>query len=186
MNQALSLSSALDLFSSIAELDTKKIAEGEEVTVYQDLDTGNVRVEYQSAHSEVPIQMDYRAPQVIDEGKMAGQKTNPEFEAVESEPKWEAMGPDDADLTFEGENVVGQVDDLTTDTSKLKEFGKNKKLTIKEKIEAKKKQDYRKSLEHDSQTQVDYIDNKYGPYQDPDVGMDEFGNLVDEYGEIID
>ena len=165
---------------------TKKIAEGEEVTVYQDLDTGNVRVEYQSAHSEVPIQMDYKAPQVIEEGKHAGQKTNPEFEAVEAEPNWTRTGPDDADLTFEGENIVGRVEDLTTDTSKLKEFGKNKKLTIKEKIEAKKKQDYRKSLEHDTQTQTDYIEGKYGPRTEPDVGMDEFGNLVDEYGEIID
>ena len=165
---------------------TKKIGEGDEVTVYQNLDTGNVKVEYQSAHSEVPIQMDYKAPveDITSKGKPI--KTEPEFTAVESEPKWEQVGPDDGDLTFEGENIVGRVEDLTTDTSKLKEFGKNKKLTIKEKIEAKKKQDYRKSLEHDSQTQVDYIDNKYGPYQDPDVGMDEFGNLVDEYGEIID
>ena len=130
--------------------------------------------------------MDYRAPQVIDEGNMAGQKTNPEFEAVESEPKWEAMGPDDADLTFEGENVVGQVDDLTTDTSKLKEFATNKKLTLNEIVESKKKRDYRKTLEHDSQTQADYIETKYGPGPEADVGMDEFGNLVDEYGEILD
>ena len=165
---------------------TKKFGKGEEVTVYQDLNTGNVRVDYQSAHSEVPIQMDYRAPQVIDEGKMAGQKTDPEFEAVESEPKWEAMGPDDADLTFEGENVVGQVDDLTTDTSKLKEFATNKKLTLNEIVESKKKRDYRKSLEHDSEIQADYIETKYGPGPEADVGMDEFGNLVDEYGEIID
>ena len=108
------------------------------------------------------------------------------FSAVEAEPRWQQTAPDDADLTFEGENIVGRVEDLTTDTSKLKEFGKNKKLTIKEKIEAKKKQDYRKSLEHDSETQADYIETKYGPGPEPDVGMDEFGNLVDEYGEIID
>jgi YHS domain-containing protein len=166
---------------------SKKIAQGEDVTVYQNLDTGDVRVEYQSVHSEVPIQMEYKAPQVIDEGKMAGQKTNPEFSAVESEPSWTRTAPDDADLTFEGENVVGRVEDLTTDTSKLKEFGKKKKLTVKEKIEAKKKQDYRKSLEHDTQTQADYIETKYGPGPDSsDIGMDEFGNLVDEYGEIID
>ena len=165
---------------------TKKIGKGEEATVYQNLDTGNVRVEYQSAHSEVPIQMEYKAPQVIEEGKHAGQKTDSEFSAVEAEPRWQQTAPDDADLTFEGENIVGRVEDLTTDTSKLKEFGKNKKLTIKEKIEAKKKQDYRKSLEHDSETQADYIETKYGPGPEPDVGMDEFGNLVDEYGEIID
>ena len=165
---------------------TKQISKGEHVDVYRDLDTGNVRVEYQSKHSEAPIQMEYRAPQVIDEGKHAGKKTDPEFEAVEAEPRWEIHGPDDADIGFDGENIVGKIDDLTTDTSKLKEFGKNKKLTIKEKLEAKKKQDYRKSLEHDSQTQADYLEGKHGPGPEPDTGMDEFGNIVDEYGEIID
>ncbi len=168
---------------------SKQISKGEHVDVYQNLDTGNVRVEYQSAHSEMPIQMEYRAPTeevVTKGGKQTSVKTKSEFEAVESEPKWEATGPDDADLTFEGENVVGRVEDLTTDTSKLKEYGKKKKLTMKEIVESKKKQDYRKSLEHDTQTQADYLEGKHGPGPEPDVGMDEFGNLVDEYGEIID
>ena len=134
----------------------------------------------------MPIQMEYRAPEEITSGKHAGKKTKPEFDAAESEPQWQQTAPDDADLTFEGENVVGKVDDLTTDTSKLKEYGKKKKLTIKEKLEAKKKQDYRKSLEHDTSTQADYLENKYGPGPEPDTSIDEFGNVIDEYGEIIE
>jgi len=165
---------------------TKKIGKGEEVTVYQDMNTGNVRVEYQSAHSEMPIHMEYKAPEEITSGKYAGKKTKSEFEAAESEPNWEAVGPDDADLAFDGENLVGKVDDLTTDTSKLKEYGKNKKLTIKEQLDAKKKQDYRKSLEHDSQTAADYLEGKHGPGPEPNTSIDEFGNVIDEYGEIIE
>ena len=134
----------------------------------------------------MPIQMEYRAPEVIEEGAMKGKKTKPEFDAAEAEPNWTRTGPDDADLTFEGENLVGNVDDLTTDTSKLKEYGKKKKLTINEMMEAKKKQKYRKSLEHDTQTQADYIEGKYGPGPEDTTSMDEFGNILDEYGEIID
>ena len=58
--------------------------------------------------------------------------------------------------------------------------------TMKEIVESKKKRDYRKSLEHDTQTQADYIENKYGPGPEPDTSIDEFGNVIDEYGEIIE
>ena len=134
----------------------------------------------------MPIHMEYKAPEEITSGKLRGQKTKPEFEAVEAEPNWTRTGPDDADLVFDGENVVGRVDDLTTDTSKLKAYGKKKKRTIKEKLDAKKKQDYRKSLEHDTQTQADYLEGKHGPGPEPSTSIDEFGNVIDEYGEIID
>ena len=165
---------------------SKQISKGEHVDVYQNLDTGNVRVEYQSAHSEMPMQMEYKAPEEITSGKYKGTKTKSEFEAVEAEPNWEVHGPDDADLAFEGENIVGKIDDLTTDTSKLKEYGKNKKLTMKEIVESKKKRDYRKDLEYDSSTQADYLESKYGPGPEPSTSIDEFGNVIDEYGEIIE
>ena len=57
---------------------------------------------------------------------------------------------------------------------------------MKEIVESKKKRDYRKDLEYDTSTQADYIETHYGPGSEPDVSMDEFGNLIDEYGEIID
>ena len=115
-----------------------------------------------------------------------GTKTKSEFEAVESEPKYVATGPDDAEVVWDLDNVVGNVDDLTTDTSKLKHFATKKKPTLKEIVESKKKRDYRKDLEYDTSTQADYIESKYGPGPEDTTSMDEFGNLIDEYGEIID
>ena len=162
---------------------TKKIGNGEEVTVYQNLDTGNVRVTYGPLHPRASndlstVHLEYRAPEVIDSGKMKGQKTKPEFDAVESEPKYVAVGPDDAEVQWDFDNVVGNVDDLTTDTSKLKEFGTKRKLTHKDKVKAKKKQKYRQQLEEDTSTQVDYSASKYGEGDDTSDLFDEFGNYI--------
>jgi hypothetical protein len=152
---------------------TKKISKTEEVTVYNNLDTGNVRVEYGPTHPRASndlstVHLEYRAPEVIDEGKYAGKKTKSEFEAVESEPKYVATGPDDAEVVWDLDNVVGNVDDLTTDTSKLKKFATKKKLTHRDKVKAKKKQKSREILETDTETQVDYSASKYGEGPDPD------------------
>ena len=166
---------------------TKKIGGGkygdEEVTVYQNLDTGNVRVEYGSplldeqgrviraSNDPGVLHLEYRAPQVIDEGKHAGQKTEPEFAAAESEPRvvnWEG------DVEFEHLNEVNKVDDLLTDTSPLKTFAK-KKLTHKEKVIAKKKQKYKTKLEEDPSEQLDYIERKEGMTID---------DLVDEEARV--
>jgi hypothetical protein len=108
---------------------------------------------------EAPIQLEYRAGEVIEEGKYAGKKTNPEFEAVESEPVGRAQGPDDYSIEWDGENVVGKVDDLTSDTSKLKEFATKRKLTHKDKIIAKKKQ---KAVQEVHKNESDYIVKKQG------------------------
>ena len=161
---------------------TKKIGKGEEVTVYQNLDTGNVRVEYGPTHPRESnnlstVHLEYRAGEVITEGKHAGKKTKPEFEAVESEPKYVAVGPDDAEVQWDLDNVVGNVDDLTTDTSKLKEFGTNRKLTHKDKVKAKKKQEYRQHLETDTEAQVDYSVNKYGEGQDYDDYLPDIDDM---------
>ena len=99
-----------------------------------------------------------------------------------SEPKYVATGPDDAEVVWDLDNVVGNVDDLTTDTSKLKTFATKKKLTHKDKVKAKKKQKYRQRLEEDTMEQIDYIENKHGPFQDPEPAddlFDEFGNLIE-------
>ena len=162
---------------------TKSISKTEDVTVYQDLDTGNVRVEYGPLHPRASndlstVHLEYRAPQVIDEGSAMGKKTKPEFDAVESEPKHVAVGPDDAEVQWDLGNVVGNVDDLTTDTSKLKAFGTKRKLTHRDKVKAKKKQEYRQKLETDTETQVDYSTSKYGEgYETSDL-FDDLGNYT--------
>ena len=108
---------------------------------------------------EAPIQLDYKAPSVIDEGKMAGKKTKPEFSAVESEPRvvnW------DGDIEFDGENIVGNVDDLLSDTTKIKNYAKGKKPTMKDFVTNKKKTDKVKNLNEDTSAQLDYIEKKHG------------------------
>ena len=72
----------------------------------------------------------------------------------------------DGDIEKSGINEVGNVDDLVTPTHKLKEFAK-KKLTHRDKVIAKKKQKYQNKLESDTMEQIDYIENKRGPFQDP-------------------
>ena len=143
---------------------TKKISEGEEVTVYQDLDTGNTRVEYNSPDimgegAVGPVHLEYKAPEVIDSGKMKGQKTKPEFEAAEAEPVGHTHGPDDYSIEWDGENIVGRVEDLMSDTSKLKHFATKKKPTIKEIVESSKK---KKAVQKVHENESDYIVSKQG------------------------
>jgi len=170
-----------------------KVDEFEDVTVYRELDTGNVRVEYGSPEfdeagkiiraSNDPgvVHLEYRAPEVVESGKYKGKKTKSEFSAAESEPEvvsWEG------DIEKSGINEVGNVDELVTDTSKLKEFGKNKKLTHRDKVIAKKKNKYQKKLQEDTMEQIDYIEQKHGPFPDPSDyggGKDEMVDVFEKY-----
>ena len=121
---------------------TKKLGKGEfadEVTVYQDMNTGNVRVEFESIHNmgEAPIQLEYRAGEVVQTGKYKGKKTKSEFSANEAEPEvvnW------DGDIEWSGENVVNKVDDLLTDTTKLETYATGKNPNIKKLLKSEKKQ----------------------------------------------
>jgi hypothetical protein len=150
---------------------TKSISKTEDITVYQNLDTGNVRVEYGSPEfdktgkviraSNDPdvVHLEYKASEVVESGKYKGKKTKPEFSAAESEPEvvsWEG------DIEKSGEHIVGKVDDLVTDTSKLKEYGTGKKLNIKDRLKAEQKKKYQKKLQSDTMEQIDYIEKKEG------------------------
>jgi len=168
---------------------TKKIGKGEEVTVYQDMNTGNVRIEYgppvlnkqgkviRASNDLETVHLEYKAPEVIEEGKHAGKKTKSEFSAAESEPRvvnWEG------DIEWEHLRDVNKVDDLVTDTSRLKEFGTKKKLTIKDKVKSKKKQKYQKKLQEDPTEQLEYIEKKEGMTIDDLI--DEEARIVGEIG----
>jgi hypothetical protein len=149
---------------------TKSISKTEDVTVYQNLDTGNVRVEYGSPEfdktgkviraSNDPdvVHLEYKAPEEV-VTKKGSVKTKSEFSAMESEPEvvnW------DGDIEKSGEHIVGKVDDLVTDTSKLKEYGTGKKLNIKDRLKAEQKKKYQKKLQKDPLEQIDYIEGKGG------------------------
>jgi len=150
---------------------TKKLDEFDEVTVTQDLDTGNVRVEYHGSGNmgEAPIQLDYKAGEVIEPtisktGKVTkGTTTKSEFSAVESEPEivnW------DGDIEWSGENVVNKVDDLLTDTTKLETYATGKNPTIKKLLKSEQKQKYVNKLHDDQMEQINFIENKHGPGMD--------------------
>ena len=160
---------------------TKKIGKGEfadEVTVYQDMNTGNVRVEYNSRHSMgegyEPVHLEYKAGEVIESGKHKGKKTKSEFSASEVEPQGRTHGPDDYSIDWDGENVVGNVDELMSDTSKLKQFATKKKPTIKEIVQRQKK---KKAVQEVHKDESDYIVKKQGEYVDYDDYLPDIDDL---------
>ena len=159
-----------------------KLNEFEDVTVYRELDTGNVRVEYgpsefdktgkviRASNDPDVVYLEYKAPveDITSKGKPI--KTKSEFSAAESEPEvvnW------DGDIEWSGDNVVNKVEDLVTDTSELQKYATGKKLTIKELSESMKKQKYKNKLETDVMEQVDYIENKGGGYAPIEDILDE-------------
>ena len=189
------------------QVNTKQISPTEEVTVYRDLDDGSVRINYGekmridetkpyergniSRASNEPTDIDLIVregvgiePSIVSgpmKGK-AGRKTQSSFEASEAEPR-SVGGPEDADIEFDGIREVDNVDDLMQDVSALEEFGTGKKLTGDKAAKAKKKrEDYQKFTE-DQMEQAEYLETKYGPYDDS--AMDDFasGGIARMLGE---
>ena len=142
----------------VHKLDVDKF---EDVKVTQDLDEGLIRVEYNSPNNmgEDTVELVFKKGRPEEEGMMPD-----EFYAVEKEPR-AVGGPEDADLEFDGENLVKNVDDLQSDTSKLKQVATGKKQTMSEFVNSKKKKDRVKSINEDQVEQAEYLETKYGPYE---------------------
>ena len=145
---------------------TKKINDTDEVTVYQDLNTDSVRVEYNSPNNMLEEQVDLsykRTPP--DEG---APQASTEFEVTESGFASRREGPDD--FFIDAEEVGGSsIKDLDSDVSALKEYATGKKQTLKEIVQSKKRKDKVKKLnEGDLEAQSDYIVNRQGDYVDYD------------------
>ena len=140
------------------------IGDGETVRVYQDLETNSIRVEYEDPNNMggESIDLVYKK-ELPDEGN-----PNPpaNFYATELEPRGIRMGPDDYDIEFDGENYADSVDELMSDTTKLKEFATGQKRTIKEIVESKKKKDKTKAINESTVEQAEYLESKYGPGDD--------------------
>jgi len=143
-----------------------KLGENKGVKVIQDLDNQSIRVEYQSADNmggvDDAVYLEYKAAEEVEpmlarhmdptnpKGEWLpnkAQKTKPTFEANEAYPYQDPK--DYKSITFEGDNTVGKVDDLLSDTSALKQFGTNKALSKKELAIAKQKQKRVKEI-HDN------------------------------------
>ena len=145
---------------------TKKINNTDEVTVYQDLNTNSVRVEYKSPDNmmEEPVDLSYKKT-LPDEGNPRG---DVDFEVTESGFVGRADGPDD--YFIDAEEVGGQsIKDLDSDVSALKEYATGKKPTMKEIVQKmKRKEKVKKLNEGDLDAQSDYITARQGDYYDYD------------------
>ena len=159
----------------VHKLDIDKF---EDVTVYRNLDTGEIRVSYESPTNvgEQSVDLVYKKP-LPDEGDP---RPSAEFYAVEPEPRVVNM---DGDMEFDGENLVNNVDELMSDTSKLKMIAKgDAKPTLKEFVESKKKKDATKSLNENPVEQAEYLETKYGPVADenPDFASGGIARMLGE------
>ena len=175
---------------------TKPISETEEVTIYRDLDDGSVRVNYgqklkiddtkpyekgnigRASNDPDQIDLIVRKGEEVEPDLKTGKgggKTKASFEASEAEPR-AVGGPEDADIEFDGIREVENVDDLMQDVSVLEEFATGKKLTGKKAAKAKKKKEDFQKFTEDNQAQAEYLENKYGPYDDS--AMDD---LADDF-----
>jgi hypothetical protein len=143
----------------------KKITEDDTVTVTQDLDEGSITVDYDSPKNtfEDTVTLKYKKPNP-DEGDP---RPTAEFEVAESGPVGRQQSPDDYDIEID--EVGGtSIKDLDSDVSTLKEFATNKKPTMKEIVQNKKRKDKAKNITEDSEAQMDAIINRQGEMLDYD------------------
>ena len=150
-----------------------QIDEMDDVTVYRNLDDGEIRVSYDSPNNmgEESVELVFK-PGKGQTDEVTG-KVADDFYAVETEPR---VVNRDGDMEFDGENLADSVDELLSDTSKLKQIATNKKPTMQEFVISKNKKDKTKTLNEDPIEQADYIENKYGPGPEPD--FDDIENFA--------
>ena len=146
------------------------IGDNETVRVYQELDTGTVRVEYESPENVYgdPVQLQYKKP-LPDEGD-----PNPsaEFDVAESGPVGRAFGPDDYEIEID---EIGGTDikDLSSDVSKLKEFATGQKPTMKEIVQNKKRKDKAKAISEGGEDEMQAVIDRQGEFiQFDDINPD--------------
>jgi hypothetical protein len=130
------------------------------VDVYYDVRTGEVEIDYIGGNTALGESVNMRyTPGVADEGTRT--KPADEFEASEAIPEGRRTGPDDFDIEM-GENTVGNVKGLYSDTSELAELG-GEKLLIKDISESIKKKKVLKQMENDSAQFVTDVQGDFVP-----------------------
>jgi hypothetical protein len=147
----------------------KKIDDDNTVMVYQDLDEGAVRIDYDAPTNmgEDTVSLEYKKP-LPDEGA-----PNPkaEFQATETEPRY-VGGPEDTDIEFDAVGGGSDIRMIESDVSKLKEYATGKGPTMKEFIQSKKRKDAVKAINEDQLEQAEYIAGKYGDGPEPPDDID--------------
>jgi hypothetical protein len=155
----------------------KKIDDETEVMVTQDLDEGVTRIDIDDSTRNV---MGYDDPptvslqvtdEIVEEG---GQRIKPEFKATENDYRNYATDPDGGYETEFVENTVENTKDLTSDLTKVKSYATNKKETMKEFVESKKRKD---NVKYANENPASYAADR-GPQYDPSDFVDD---MADDY-----
>ena len=156
----------------------KKLDDDNQVLVYQDVDAGTVRVEYNSADNMFGEQVDlkYKKPNP-DEGDPS---PSAEFEVEESGIVGRADGPDDYSMEVEGMSG-SSISDLESDLTKLKTYATGEKPTIKELADSMKRKKNVKYYET-SEGQTDYVTTRQGD-EVPDYDDMASGGIARMLGE---
>jgi len=133
---------------------------GDDVDMVYDLDSGDVRFEVspkpgsghqtQSGAYNTDYSLDYKAPQVIDEGKQAGTKIKSQIEVAESTPR--QVSPDDVEL----DGDYASVEDALSDLTELEAFAKKKTVKDIHKIKGTKPKDVAPEWEPSDYYDLDY------------------------------
>ena len=156
------------------------------VYVYRDLDDGSVRIDIddpfrnvQGDQGDALVSLEYK-PGIADEGTKG--KPPDTFQAVENDYANYMDGPDDY-VTEVTDNTVTNTKDLTADLTKVKLYAKGqKKPTLKEFVESRKRKEALKQAEENPSQ---YAADRYtGPEPDTDY-IDEkaSGGLAGLLGE---
>ena len=142
-----------------------KINETDEVTVYQNLDDGQIDVIYDSPTNmgEESVNMTFK-PGMADE-TTKGKKPPDEFTATEVEPQY-VGGPEDSDIEFVGEGGGSDIRMLESDITPLKKFA-GEKVTMKETLDSIKRNKSVEKINNDMMEQAEYIAGKYGDGPEP-------------------
>ena len=159
-----------------------KINETDEVTVYQNLDDGQIDVIYDSPTNmgEDSVNLTFK-PGLADE-TTKGKKPPDEFFAEEAEPRYTG-GPEDADIEFDGVGGGSSVKMLESDVTPLKEFA-GEKITTKDIVNRIQKNKRIEAINNDKMEQAEFISGKYGDGPEPDID-DQFasGGIAGMLGE---
>ena len=153
----------------------KKIDDETEVTVTQDLDNNTTTVDIDDSVRNVtgfddpPTVSLQVTDEIVEEG---GMRTKPQFKATENDYRNYATDPDGGYETEFVENTVENTKDLTSDLTKIKSFATNKKETMKEFVESKKRKD---NVKYAQENPSSYAADR-GPDYDPSDYIDDMAD----------
>ena len=153
----------------------KKIDDETEVLVTQDLDEGVTRIDIDDSTRNVtgfddpPTVSLQVTDEIVEEG---GARIKPEFKATENDYRNYATDPDGGYETEFVENTVENTKDLTSDLTKVKSYATNKKETMKEFVESKKRKD---NVKYANENPSSYAADR-GPDYDPSDYIDDMAD----------